>query len=189
MADLLRVVRAVARSFYEDPVFSWVVPDDGRRVRELERGFGLFARRVWFPHDEAYTTDRLIGAAFWMPPGTWHLSVFKQLSMLPAMALIARGDLTRLLTVLNAVEAKHPHEQHYYLPFVGVVPEWRGRGLGAALLRPVVERCDRERMPAYLEASAPRNRGLYERLGFVVTEEFRLGKGSPPLWRMWREPQ
>ena len=43
-------------------------------------------------------------------------------------------------------------------------------------------------MPAYLEASSPRNRALYERHGFAVTEEFFLGKGSPPLWRMWREP-
>ena len=188
VADLLRVVGAVARSFYEDPVFGWVVPDDGRRLRELERGFGLFARRVWFPHDEAYTTDRLIGAAFWMPPGTWHLSVFKQLSMLPAMALIARGDLTRLLTVLNAVEAKHPHEQHYYLPVIGVSPEWQGRGFGSALLRPILERCDREALPAYLEASSPRNRALYERHGFAVVEEMRV-KDSPPLWRMWRDPQ
>ena len=24
------------------------------------------------------------------------------------------------------------------------------------------------------------------RPGFSVTAEFRLGKGSPPLWRMWR---
>jgi hypothetical protein len=43
-------------------------------------------------------------------------------------------------------------------------------------------------VPAYLEASTPRNRALYERHGFTVTEEFVLGKGSPPLWRMWREP-
>jgi hypothetical protein len=74
-ADLTDVVEAVARSFYEDPIFRWIVPDDGRRPRQLERGFALFARRVWFPHDETYTTDRLIGGAFWMPPGTWHLSL------------------------------------------------------------------------------------------------------------------
>lgn len=32
-------------------------------------------------------------------------------------------------------------------------------------------------------------RRVYERHGFEVTEEFRLPKGGPPLWRMWREPQ
>lgn len=187
-SDLPQIVGAVARSFYEDPIFNWIGPNDGRRLRELERGFDLFSRRVWFPHDETFTTNRLIGAAFWMPPGTWHLSVFKQLSMLPAMALITRGDLPRLLSLLNAIEAKHPHEPHYYLPLIGISPEWQGRGFGSALLRPILERCDREGLPAYLEPSSPRNRALYERHGFAVVEEMRVWD-SPPLWRMWREPR
>jgi GNAT superfamily N-acetyltransferase len=184
-ADLIDVVEGVARSFYEDPIFKWIVRDDGRRLRELERGFALFARRIWLPQDEAYTTDRLIGGAFWMPPGTWHVSLFKQLSMLPSMAVILRGELPRLLRVLNTIEAKHPHERHYYLPVIGIRPEWQGRGFGSALLRPILERCDRERLPAYLEASSPRNRALYERHGFAAVEEIRVSD-SPPLWRMWR---
>ena len=48
---------------------------------------------------------------------------------------------------------------------------------------------DRDGVAAYLEASSPRNRVLYERHGFEVTEEFTLGRGSPPLWRMWRAPR
>jgi hypothetical protein len=116
-ADLTHVVEAVARSFYEDPIFRWIAPDDGRRLGELERGFALFARRVWFPHDETYTTDRLIGGALWMPPGTWHLSLFTQLSMLPAMAVILRavaalaerdrGEASARAPLLPAVD-RHP---------------------------------------------------------------------------------
>jgi len=51
----------------------------------------------------------------------------------------------------------------------------------------VLARCDAERAPAYLEASSPRNRALYERHGFAVTEEFALGRGAPRQWRMWRD--
>jgi hypothetical protein len=47
-----RVVDAVARSFYDDPMFTWIVPDDARRLSELQRGFALFARRIWCRHDE-----------------------------------------------------------------------------------------------------------------------------------------
>jgi len=167
-AELTHVVEAVARSFYEDPIFRWIVPDDGRRPRQLKRGFALFARRVWFPQDETYTTDRLIGGAFWMPPGAWHLSLLKQLSMLPAMAVILRGELPRLLRLLNAIEARHPHERHYYLPVIGIGPEWQGRGFGSALLRPILERCDRARDEAPVDEPAqlvvPRRVGRVEHL-------------------------
>lgn len=186
-ADLPQVVEALARSFYDDPVFSWIIPNDDQRLGKLRRGFDLFARRVWLPKDEAYTTEDVIGAAFWMPPGTWHQSLFEQLRMLPAIAMITGRDLSRLLRILNALEAKHPHDSHYYLPLVGIGPEWQGRGFGSALLRGVLERCDRQNVGAYLEASSPRNRALYERHDFTVTEELSV-KDSPPVWLMWRKP-
>jgi hypothetical protein len=51
---------------------------------------------------------------------------------------------------------------------------------GSALMRPTLERCDHEGIPAYLEASSERNAALYERLGFQLTTELRVAD-SPPL--------
>jgi len=56
-------------------------------------------------------------------------------------------------------------------------------------MHPVLSRCDRERRPAYLEASSTRSRDLYARHGFAVEEEIRLPGDGPPMWRMWREPR
>jgi GNAT superfamily N-acetyltransferase len=92
------------------------------------------------------------------------------------------------MMALAKVESNHPESDHHYLAFVGLEPELQGKGLGTALMRPVLERCERERLPAYLEASSPRNRACYERQGFAVTEEFSFPRGGPPSWRMWREP-
>jgi hypothetical protein len=50
----------------------------------------------------------------------------------------------------------------------------------------MLARCDRERMPAYLESSTERSRALYERHGFQTTEVIRMPRGGPPLWLMWR---
>jgi GNAT superfamily N-acetyltransferase len=114
--------------------------------------------------------------------------VFDQVRLLPSIARINGWLLPRMLRALAALESNHPAEPHYYLPLVGVDPEWQGGGLGTVLMRPVMDRCDDEKVPAYLEATTPRNRALYERHGFEVTEQFSLGPGSPPLWRMWRNP-
>ena len=186
--EIPRIAAALAQAFYDDPQFVWIIPDDARRLRILERVFELFHRRAWLEQDEAYTTDSVVGAAIWERPGEWKLGIGKQLAMVPAMARVFGRYLPRVIRAITAVESNHPEELHYYLPFVGVVPGWQGRGLGAALMHPILTRCDDESLPAYLEASSPRNRALYERHGFVVTEEFRLAKDAPLLWRMWRAP-
>jgi GNAT superfamily N-acetyltransferase len=157
-------------------------------MRRLERGCELFLRRVWMEQEETYTTASVAGVAVWEKPGQWKTGVGRQLALLPAMVPAFGRHLARVLRAIAAIEARHPRELHYYLPFVGVDPEWQGRGLGSAVLAPVLERCDREGMPAFLEASTPRNRALYERHGFAVSEEFKLGQTAPVQWRMWREP-
>ena len=63
-------------------------------------------------------------------------------------------------------------------------PEWQSGGLGSALLGSVPDRCDRDGMPAYLEACSERNL----QHGFEVSGIVTLPVG-PPLWCMWREPQ
>jgi GNAT superfamily N-acetyltransferase len=189
-AEVPRIAASLARAFWDDPVMSWVFPRDEERLSRLERGFSLYLRRIWLRQDECYATDRLFGAALWLPPGKWHLGPFEQMRLLPPMVNAVGRNLPRLLRVLTMMEKKHPHEpEHYYLAVLGVEPERQGRGFGSALMQPVLQRCDREGVHAYLESSKERNCVLYQRHGFEIVEELRLPDGGPPLWPMWREPQ
>ena len=187
-ADVRAMAVVLARAFHDDPAFTWVLRGDRGRMRILERGFELFLRRVWLEQEETYTTAGTVAVSAWELPEQWKPPVGQQLRLLPAMARVFKRHLPRVLKALTVLEGKHPREPHYYLAFIGVDPDWQGRGLGGAVLAPVLERCDAEGMPAFLEASTPRNRALYERHGFTVMEEFTLGRGAPPQWRMWRMP-
>ena len=178
----------LARAFHDDPAFTWVLRDDPRRLGILQRGFELFLRRVWMQHDATFTTAHVAAVAVWEPPNTWKVPIRDQLRLLPAAAGAFGRHLPRVLRALTVLEAKHPRAPHYYLAFVGVDPDWQGRGLGSSVMSPIIERCDADGMAAFLEASTSRNRALYERHGFVVTEEFKLGRSAPQQWRMWREP-
>ena len=70
----------------------------------------------------------------------------------------------------------------------GPSPEWQGRGIGSALLAPILQRCDDTGERVYLEASKEKNIPFYARHGFVVTEEMHVPRG-PTMWAMWREPR
>jgi GNAT superfamily N-acetyltransferase len=179
---------ALAAAFREDPVMSWLFPRPDRRAAVLRDGFELFLRRVWLEHDQCFTTGQIAGAACWLPPGHWHLPAARKLALLPSLLRIARERAPRFVRLLALVERKHPRAQHWYLVALGVEPAAQGTGLGSRLMYPVLSRCDAEGIPAYLEASSPRNRALYERHGFEVSEELELPAGGPPIWLMWREP-
>jgi hypothetical protein len=126
-ADLAGIL---ARAFYDDPLFSWLLPDASRRLAIARCGFGLYLKEVWLRHEEAYTVGDSAGVCVWEPPGTWKLAVREQIALLPAMLRISGRNLPRLLGTLNAVEKNHPTEPHHYLAFVGVDPESQGQGMG-----------------------------------------------------------
>ena len=68
-----------------------------------------------------------------------------------------------------------------------IQPAVQGLGLGSALMRATLVGVDAAGEPAYLEATSPDNRRLYERHGFEVVRELPL-PGGPSLYAMWREP-
>jgi ribosomal protein S18 acetylase RimI-like enzyme len=95
----------------------------------------------------------------------------------------------RMVRGSRTIDAGHPSEPAWYLDYIAVTPAAQGRGIGSALLAPMLERLDRERLPACLTAGSARSRNLYRRHGFEVREEFRLPYDGPPMWRMWRDPR
>ncbi len=189
-ADRARVTAVMARAFDDDPIANWFSKQDERRSERIAAFMKLALERFTLPYGECYTTDDIQGGALWNPPGTWKLGLLQQLMLVPSTAGIAGWRrLLKIIAGLDKVERRHPEKPHFYLLALGVEPELQGRGIGTQLMRPVLERCDRDGIPAYLESSKERNVPLYERNGFKVTEVFQVPHGGPPIWLMWREPQ
>lgn len=181
------VAETLAAAFLEDPVIGWAWHDAERRREILAEFFELMVT-VSLAHDEAYTTDDLAGAALWLPPIALRPSDEEAAAFAAAIERVTHEFSARVLQLFAILDDCHPHEPHYYLPIIGTRPEYQGRGIGSGLLTPVLERCDRERLPAYLEATTERNARLYLRHGFEVRREIPLPHG-PSLWGMWRLPR
>jgi GNAT superfamily N-acetyltransferase len=184
--DVQRLKTMLAEAFFDDPVFAWLMPEDSKRRARLRRYFGVDLRWYSLPRGRVWTTADLSGAALTLPPGKWRVPPHTTLLQGSAFGL----RLARAARMGATMEWRHAHElraPHYYVRDIGVHPDQQGKGLGSALLRPTLDRCDRERLPAYIEASSERSAALYERLGFQHVKELRVG-GSPPLWLMIRPP-
>ena len=185
--DAVMIGRVLAEAFYDDPVGRWLDPNDETRATRLERVFELWATAFTLPHGEVLRVGEA-GAALWLPPGRWQVPPLVLLRHLPHLGRIFGRRTALLLRGQNRLERHHPREAHWYLPLIGVAAAEQGRGVGSALLGAVLERCDRDGIPAYLEATCERNRDLYARHGFDLRGELQLPDG-PQLWPMWREPR
>jgi GNAT superfamily N-acetyltransferase len=190
-ADVRMLADVLAKAFYDDPVFRWILPDDETR---LARNRGLFRAvlRPWaLPHgavDAAWDggTGRIVGAAIWFPPGTWPPSTLGQLRALPAYARALHGRFGPASELVAALARVHPKTPNWYLYGIGVDPAYQGQGVGGALLRSRLERVDQAGAAAYLESSKPENIPLYEHFGFRVAEVPPLPDGAPVVTPMSR---
>jgi ribosomal protein S18 acetylase RimI-like enzyme len=187
--DVDAMAAQLARTFIDDPVACHTFRHESRRDAALRAFFGTQMRADYLPFGGCYTTDDYAGSAIWAPAGKPLLTGLRGIAtMLPVLPYVATTFVTTL-RMLNTLESMHPHEPHWYLASLGTAVERQGKGVGSALMRPVLEHCDAEGLPCYLESSKERNVPFYRRHGFEVVKEVQLPGDGPTMWTMWREPQ
>lgn len=185
-ADLAALSGTLAAAFYDDPLFRWLIPEDSRRAEILPPLFRVIME-VNLAKDELYRAGANLAGAVWLPPGQ-QPSEDETAEQVPKFAHVTGEYAERVFQALDLMGEVHPSEPHWYLFVLGTKPEWQSQGIGSLLLRAVLDRCDRDGIPAYLEASNEGSKRLYLRHGFIVTGEIALPDG-PPLWCMWRSPR
>ena len=182
--DADRVFGVLTLAFATDPPNRWMYPEPAQYLRH----FPAFARALGgaaLPSRTAFVSADYSAVALWLAPG---VSPDEQALMDLIEESISIEKKAVIATVIEEMVRYHPREPHWYLPFIGVDSARQGQGLGAALLRSGLEKCDAARLPAYLESTNPRNRPLYERHGFQAIGEISAGD-CPPVVPMLRKPK
>jgi ribosomal protein S18 acetylase RimI-like enzyme len=180
-ADESRAIDTVVLAFAADPVSRWSWPGAQAYLASMPSLVSALGGHA-FEHGSAYSVGAFAGVALWLPPGV-HPDEERLVEIVQTTVGSANQD--DVFAVFEQMAKYHPAEPHWYLPLIGVDPAHQGRGYGDALMAYVLQRCDRDRAPAYLESTNPRNISLYRRHGFEARGRIQVGS-SPPLVPMLR---
>lgn len=176
-----RAATLITLSFVADPPSRWLWPDRAQFLHAFPRFVHAFGGGA-FEAGAAHATADFNGVALWLPPGaSSDDAALEQLFN----ETVSDELKTDVFLLFEQMAAYHPSEPHWHLPLIGVDPAFQHRGIGGALLRHALEKCDRDGLPAYLEATSRRNAALYARHGFERIGTIQSGD-SPEIIPMLR---
>jgi ribosomal protein S18 acetylase RimI-like enzyme len=200
--DLIRLTRkerdagaaVLGRAFTGYKLLQYYFPDERERHTVADR-FGVMAVSICLKYGEVYgTSERLEGVATWLPPwkayvGTWQILRSVPLSTVFGFARRRADRMRAYGKYIDDLRRRLVPYPHWYLDMIGVDPPYQGQGFCSRLVRPVLERIDRERTPCYLETNAEKNVAIYRRFGFEVISEDRMPGLEMTTFGMLRRAQ
>jgi len=187
-ADIPFLAEKLAASFASQPLSKWALGAGERALARGERILRLNFQNA-LPFNLGYTTAELDGAALWHPPGV-RQSLWQAITWIIRLAGIT-GVSRRLIPQLSLFikyEKTFPRNPHYYLSLLAVAPERQGKGIGSALLKPVLDRCDEEGMCAYTATDTMPNVRFYEKKGFRIKDTISMPGSGVTIRTMLRHP-
>jgi ribosomal protein S18 acetylase RimI-like enzyme len=192
--ELAAIITLSSRAFFDDPFFTYLLPDDALRRSRLP----IFFRTV-FTHmgehgrivtvrDDAGTA---LGVAAWLTTDGYPLSVALQLRQIPA-SLRTFYRRPRMFVAGNryvaALARAHRKDPHWYLMVLCADPPHQRSGVGTMLLEHALARVDAEGVGSYLETPRNDNVAYYRRFGYELTETLTPVEDGPAYYTMWRAP-
>lgn len=186
--DVDVVVDTLVRAHLDYVWEQWALPFPDRALR-LERITRLDLELVGLPNGKVWLHNEGAAVAVWLPSGMPALPVDSAVALTAAAEESFGEHLAHIEEVEELVRSYRPDEHHWFVATMGTVPERRRRGCGRAVLRPMLDWLDAERIPACLETSLDTNVRFYETLGFETIVCLRdLPYGAPDTWVLWRPP-
>jgi GNAT superfamily N-acetyltransferase len=188
-----RASEVVAAAFFDYPMFTIYFPDPKKRARILP-WYLVNVLNCALRYGEVYTTAEISGVIFTLPPGHTKISQseYIQNGFLLTPLLLGFRDYVRSQECEKFVADMHEKimddRPHYYLWGLTVDPSQKRKGIGTALLRPVIEKADVEKKPIYLETHDEKNVAYYQRMGFSLVRTDMFPKFDLAIWCMLREP-
>ena len=184
----------LGRAFTEYELLQYYFQDETER-HAVAVTFGFIALSVCLRYGEVYASSaKMEGVSAWLPPGKAPFGGWQIIRSVPLSTLFrfGRQGASRIQAYGRYVDNLHrklvPYP-HWYLQIIGVDPKYQGQGFSSQLIRPMLERIDREHLPCFLETNIEKNVAIYQRFGFGVVSEDEIPGTELTSFAMLRKAQ
>ncbi len=179
-----RQIRSLLYHTYQnDPVYQTLF-ESGRtgynqRIRACTRELasGYFSEN--FPVVGVVKNDRLIATAFVAKSAANAEFADRFFWRCKMILTVGYTGTEKYLGFLKSIQQLIPDSPHYYLPLIGVHPDFQHQGHGRQLLDAVHNLCDLDQQSkgVGLNTSNPEMLPFFESMGYQKTGEFSVGEG------------
>jgi GNAT superfamily N-acetyltransferase len=188
-ADELDALVATLVDSHLDYVWErWALPDDDLRAEHLPTLYRADLEHVGLPHGSVWTTPGHGAVAVWLPAGAHGRLTDEAGAELDRVVADCFGERLRMVERAESAAAAVRPRTDWFLATMGTRRARQRRGLGTAVLEPMLARFDADGATAGLDTSEPGNLVFYGRLGFEVVASVPAVDDVPPIWIMRRDP-
>lgn len=184
-----QATETLVNAFDKDPILNYLLSHTQGKKDEISRILWSVNLRYAQKYNQIYTTPEMKGIAAWIPPNQYPLNFLKilQLGFYKIPFQLGFGKFQKLLSVFSTFEKYHKQDMnqpHWYLLALGVSEAYQSQGIGSLLIKPILERADKDNLPCYLETSTEKAVCFYQKNGFEI---IRNEEEPVKFWTMKRE--
>ncbi|WBW74692.1 N-acetyltransferase [Schizosaccharomyces osmophilus] len=197
--DYKKAASVLVEAFYDDPVCLYLCHcSNDQQYRKVLQGMMEYIVYAHIMRGMVLQADDFSGVSLWMGPGSnmddWY-SILRSGMWRLNYQLDSEGRhrfFREFLPVLHDTKAEilqQRDDSSWYLVYVGIRRNQQGKGCLRRLVQPIMDLCNQENLPIYLESSHPHNRAIYEHFGFTLKKTIFLERETNhiPLEIMVRE--
>ena len=180
--EIDKAAEFISEGYYDDIFFHWTVENDKDRRKVVTDYYKVYLNAEGCSAHVAETpSGEIIGATVWLPHDV-DARIYDEID--EVVGIYA----SKFRQVADMSHQNEPKGIPFY-QLVGFVTckQFRGQGIGTALLKHQLDKLDELGIPTYLEASTPyHGKGVYGKFGYQPMGELMVFTETAVLYPLWR---
>jgi ribosomal protein S18 acetylase RimI-like enzyme len=162
------VVDIISKSFDNNKGVNWVIKQGAKR-KERIIALAEYSFDFCQMFGSAYISDDHKACALILYPDRKKINIKTiYLEIKFAFKAVGLGRVFKIIKREAKINSFHPKGRFAYIWFIGVDPEYQGKGYGSKLLTQVINACSSNKLPICLETSTIQNALWYKKFGFKL---------------------